>query len=497
METRTFGLGMKNTIVTTLSTALGASLLTMSGAATEPAVDTLAHPSKPHIILVMSDDHGYGDSGFTGHPFVQTPHLDAMAREGVVFNRFLAAAPVCSPTRASVLTGRHAFRANVPHHGHYLRPDETTLAEALKSAGYRTGFFGKWHIGSVQPDTPTNPGGAGFDEWLAGLNFFDNDPYLSRNGRYEQIEGPGSVITMDETIRFLETHHDGSDPLFVVTWFPAPHDPFEEIPQGIENAANLYDDQDAKFAGYFREITLLDQQIGRLRESLRNLGIEKDSLLFYCSDNGGLVEKSSGGRARKGSVYQGGLRVPAILEWPGRLSAGTIDTPAFTSDLYPTLVALVGAQVAHQPPLDGIDLAGILNGTQSTRPPMGFWHHHTEGQATWNDRIIRELMEAQQNGLPTPHPDRLLKNVREFPEFGADAMRGHAAWLDWPWKLHRIQQGENEPRFELYQLEDDPMEANNLAATQPDRVAAMRADMEAWQRSVLDSWSGKDYPQSP
>ncbi len=444
---------------------------------------------RPHIVLVMADDQGYGDCGYTGHPFVKTPHIDAMATKGVVFNRFYAAAPVCSPTRASVLTGRHPFRANVPNHGHYLRPDEVTLAEALKKTGYVTAHFGKWHIGSVQPDSPTNPGGAGFDEWVSALNFFDNDPYLSRNGRYEHAQGPGSVITMDETIRFLEQHHAGEQPMFVVTWFPSPHDPHNELPQGIDGAATLYDEMDRPNAGYFREITLLDQQVGRLRQCLRRLEIEKDTLLFYCSDNGGLVAASSGGRAQKGSIYEGGLRVPAILEWPGRFPPGSINTPAFTSDLFPTLLALAGAKVENPPPLDGIDLSGVLAGTQRQRPPMGFWHGHTQGESTHSDRIIRALMEAQQAGKPSPYPQRLLKNVRQFPQFGADALRGHAAWNDWPWKLHRIQKGAKEPTLELYNLADDPMEARNLAPEQAQRVAAMRSALERWQRSVLDSWT--------
>lgn len=448
---------------------------------------------RPNILLVLADDQGYGDAGYTGHTFVKTPHLNAMAGQGIVFNRFYAAAPVCSPTRASVLTGRHPFRTNVPDHGHYMRPDEVTLAEVLKSEGYVTAHFGKWHIGSVQPGTPTNPGGAGFDDWLSGLNFFDNDPYLSRNGHYEHLRGPGTVITMDETIRFLEKHHGGERPMFVVTWFPAPHDPHEELPQETDGAATLYNDKDADNAGYFREITLLDQQVGRLRDCLRRLKIEKNTLVFYCSDNGGLVEASSGGRAMKGSIYEGGLRVPAILEWPGHYQAGSIDTPAYTSDLYPTLLAIVGAKVENQPPLDGIDLSEVLAGKQKRRPPMGFWYGHTGGQSTRSDRIIRELMEAQQAGKPTPFPERLLKNVREFPAFGDDALRGHAAWNDWPWKLHRIQRGAGDPVFELYQLANDPMEENNLAAEQPQRVAAMKAALERWQRSVLDSWAGKDY----
>jgi arylsulfatase A-like enzyme len=447
----------------------------------------------PNILLVMADDHGYGDCGFTGHPFVKTPNLDAMARSGIVFNHFHAAAPVCSPTRASVLTGRHPFRANVPNHGHYMRPDEVTIAEVLKSEGYKTAQFGKWHIGSVQAESPTNPGGAGFDEWLTGLNFFDIDPYLSRNGIYEHLTGQGTVITADETIRYLERNYTSEKPMFVVTWFPAPHDPHNEIPEDVEGSAKLYDDKDKENAGYFREITLLDQQVGRFRDCLRRLKIEDNTILFYCSDNGGLVEKTSGGRAMKGSIYQGGLRVPAILEWPSRFKPGTVETPAYTSDLHPTLVSIVGAKVEHQPLLDGVDLMAVLEGKQTQRPPMGFWHDHTEGQSTWSDRIIRELMEAQQAGKPDPFPERILKNVREFPVFGADASRGHAAWIDWPWKLHRIQKGAEKPSFELYDLSNDPMEKNNLSNTQSERVATMQTDLERWQNSVLASWSGKDY----
>lgn len=473
---------------------LAALLIKPTGAFAENA-DASAigdEPSRPHIILVMADDHGYGDTGFTGHPFVKTPNLDAMSQSGVVFNRFYASAPVCSPTRASVMTGRHPFRVNVPNHGHYMRPDETTIAEVLGRRGYVTGHFGKWHIGSVQPDSPTNPGGAGFDEWLSGLNFFDNDPYLSRNGNYVHPSGPGSVITMDATIEFLTKHHDGEKPMFAVTWFPSPHDPQQELPQGIENAATLYNDQQTKKPGYFREITLLDQQVGRLRKTLRQLGIADDTLLFYCSDNGGLVEQTSGGRAKKGSIYEGGLRVPAILEWPARFGPREVETPAFASDLYPTLVSLTGAGVDQQPPLDGVDLMPILRGKQTARPPMGFWHGHTSGQGTYSDRIIRALMEAKQAGKPNPHPERILKNVREFPSFGKDAMRGHAAWNAWPWKLHRIQKGDV-VTFELYNLVDDPMEKENLVDRHSDRVADMTEQLEAWQRSVLDSWSGKDY----
>ena len=448
---------------------------------------------RPHIVLVMADDHGYGDCGFTGHPFVQTPNLDQMAKSGIVFNRFYASAPVCSPTRASVMTGRHPFRTNVPNHGHYMRPDEQTIAEQLGKAGYVTGHFGKWHIGSVQPNSPTSPGGAGFDEWLSGLNFFDNDPYLSRNGKYLQIKGAGTVISMDATLEFLSKHKDGDKPMFTVTWFPSPHNPHPEIPQGMKNAATLYKNEKTKLPGYFREITLLDQQIGRLRKHLRKLGIEKNTLCLYCSDNGGLVTESSGGRAKKGSIYEGGLRVPAVLEWPARFSAKEIDVPAFSSDLYPTLLSVAGInQPSKQPILDGIDLLPILDGKKRTRTPMGFWHGFRNGQGTWSDRIIKALWDADKAGKPNPHPERILKNVKEFPTFDMSDLEGHAAWNEWPWKLHRIER-KDKVTFELYDLTKDPMETTDLSDKETARVSKMKTSLENWQRSVLNSWAGKDY----
>ncbi|HBV64805.1 MAG TPA: N-acetylgalactosamine 6-sulfate sulfatase [Rhodopirellula sp.] len=446
---------------------------------------------RPNVVIVMADDHGYGDTGYTGHPFVQTPHLDAMAETGVVFNRFYASAPVCSPTRASVMTGRHPFRTNVPNHGHYMRPHETTIAEALKDVGYVTGHFGKWHIGSVQPDSPTSPGGAGFDEWLSGLNFFDNDPYLSRNGSYEQIKGAGTVISMDATIDFLTRHHSGGQPMFAVTWFPSPHDPQEELPD-LDQASQLYNEQNTKKPGYFREITLLDQQIGRLQQTLTELGIRDNTLFLYCSDNGGLIPASSGGRAKKGSIYEGGLRVPAIMQWPAKYHARKIDTPAFSSDLYPTLITIGRAKVDRQTPLDGIDLSPVIAGEQSTRPGMGFWHGFRDGQGTWSDRIIKALMEAKIAGKPNPHPERILKNVNEFPDFESLDSRGHAAWNAWPWKLHRIESRGN-VKYELYHLVNDPMEARDLSSQEPERVRELTTALEDWQQSVLRSWSGADY----
>jgi len=444
---------------------------------------------KPNVILVMADDQGYGDAGFTGHPTLKTPHMDAMAAAGVVFNRFYAGAPVCSPTRASVMTGRTPVRVNVPNHGHYLRPHETTIAEALKSAGYVTGHFGKWHIGSVQAESPTSPGGAGFDEWLSGLNFFDLDPYLSRNGKYMQIKGQGSVIATDATIEFLRKHAGGDKPMFAVTWFPAPHSPHAEQPVDLPAGIQPYE---GEMQGYYREIQLIDQQLGRLRAALRELEIAENTIVWYCSDNGGLSEKHSGGRQRKGSIYEGGLRVPAILEWPAKYKAKEVDVPAFTCDIYPTILAIAGTTVKKQPPLDGVDLGEIIAGRKATRPAMGFWHHFTGGQATYSDRFIRTLMLAQQVGEPNPLPQRLLKNVNEFPNLPEGQYKGHAAWNKWPWKLHRIQNGDA-VKIELYNLVDDPMETTDLSQDESARTAALRAELEAWQASVFRSLEGKDY----
>ena len=197
---------------------------------------------------------------------------------------------------------------------------------------------------------------------------------------------------------------------------------------------------------------------------------------------------------KKGSIYEGGLRVPAILEWPARYRPNRIAVPVNSSDLYPTLLQIAGADVQNQPRLDGISILPILEGRSSTRPPMGFWHGYMAGQSTWSDRIIKGLMEAQAAGEINPFPERIFKNVNEFPPRDNADLRGHAAWTDWPWKLHRIQKKTGAAvRWELYDLEMDPKEANDLSLAEKGRVARMRGQLQDWQRSVLKSWSGADY----
>ena len=447
--------------------------------------------TKPNIILVMADDQGWGDTAYNGHPFVQTPALDAMAKNGVVLDRFYAGAPVCSPTRASVMTGRSPIRTKVTNHGRYLRPHEQTIGETLKAAGYVTGIFGKVHLGSGQPDSPCNPAGMGFDEWVIGLNFFDNDPYLSRNGQIEHREGKGSVILMDEAIAFLKKHKDGDRPMFAVVWFPSPHVPHNEVPDG----SSLYAGK--KNAGYYREITLLDQQVGRLRGELRSLGIADNTILWFCSDNGGLVQETSGGRAKKGSIYEGGLRIPGIIEWPARKLKGRNAVPMSTCDMYPTLMAMAKVKLDAPHPLDGIDVSEIITGTAETRSkPIGFWHQFQGGQSTRSDQIQKAILAKQQAAAPLPHdPPRMRKDVDEFPQFPEETANGHAAWNDWPWKLHRI----NGKTFELYHLIDDPLETTDLSKDpqHSQRLERMKKELDTWMCSVVRSINGKlpDYQQ--
>jgi len=302
---------------------------------------------KPNIVLCMADDQGWGDMAYNGHPVLKTPNFDAMAASALRFDRFYAAAPVCSPTRGSVMTGRHPNRFGCFKWGHTLRPQEITIAEALKTAGYVTGHFGKWHLGSVRKGSPVNPGASGFDEWFSAPNFFDNDPILSREGVAVQTQGESSMVTVDAALEFIGKHSGGPRPFLAVVWFGSPHGPH----QAIEEDRVVYNDQDKKLQHFYGEITGMDRAFGKLRKGLRTLGIDKSTILWYCSDNGGLPKVgTTGGRGNKGNIYEGGLRVPAILEWPVRISnPRATEVPCNTSDIYPTLLEITGVRMKNQP----------------------------------------------------------------------------------------------------------------------------------------------------
>ena len=456
------------------------------------SVSGRASTRKPNIVLCMADDQGWGDMAYNGHPVLKTPNFDAMAAEALRFDRFYAAAPVCSPTRGSVMTGRHPNRFGCFKWGHTLRPQEITVAEALKQTGYVTGHFGKWHLGSVRKGSPVNPGASGFDEWLSAPNFFDNDPILSREGTAVQTKGESSMVTVDAALEFIRKHAKTPQPFLAVVWFGSPHGPH----QAIERDRALYTDQKEKLQHFYGEITGMDRAFGKLRKELRTIGIQENTILWYCSDNGGLQTVSTGGRGKKGQIYEGGLRVPAILEWPARFSGHRVTkVPCNTVDIYPTLLDIVGVRMENQPPLDGVSLTSLIAGRMKSRPkPMGFWDHPTGGISTPSDKWMSELLEAQKAGNETGDVSRLRldagKITEQYPE---DTFPGHAAWLDWPWKLHRIEDKNAKVKWELYNLADDPEEQNNLLAEQSDRARSMKSQLEAWLKSVVRSLNGKDY----
>ena len=462
------------------------------------ALAALARPladERPNFILCMADDQGWGDTGYNGHPLLKTPVMDEMARTGLRFDRFYAAAAVCSPTRGSVMTGRHPNRFGCFAWGHTLRPQEITIAEALKKAGYTTGHFGKWHIGSVRADGMASPGNSGFDEWFSSPNFYENNPLFSHNGKVIETKGESSDVTAGLAMDWIGKVAKGKKPFLAVVWFGNPHSPHV----AVDKFKKMYSDQPDGVAHFFGEITAMDAALGKMRSGLRKLGIADNTVLWYCSDNGSLPKGSSGGlRARKGSLYEGGIRVPAVLEWPARVKANRItDINANTSDIYPTLLELADVALPkNQPRLDGISLAPLLRGQKQVRKqPMGFWTYHNRGYGRHARRMLEALRQEQLDGNQQPAaPEGQIGHFHP-----ADNLPGHSAWIEGDYKLHRIPVKKNATQFnyELYHLVNDPKESNNLLNEDKSRLAKrfgrMKADLVTWQQSVINSLNGRDY----
>ncbi len=409
---------------------------------------------RPHIVFVMADDMGWGQTGYRGHPILKTPNLDAMASHGLRFDRFYAGAPVCSPTRATVMTGRANDRTGVLSHGYALRQQEKTIAQALRDAGYVTGHFGKWHLNGMRgPGVPMfqddeyHPGRFGFDDWVSVTNFYDMDPLMSRAGEFQEFEGDSSEIAVDEAIRFLRDHRDGEKPMFAVVWYGTPHSPFK----AYEKDKQGFEELDEDSANHYGELVAMDRSIGTLRKALREMEIADDTLLVFCSDNGGLPritpDTVGGLRGKKGSIFEGGLRVPAVIEWPSRIDTPRVtDYPASTLDLFPTVADLLGLpESVFVQPIDGISLRPLFDGPIAKR-----------------DR---------------PIPFR----------FGR-----RAAWVDNRYKL--LTNNLDDGSFELYDLANDPHETKDLSDSSPQRAAKMKQALLAWNESVEASFAGKDYP---
>ena len=455
---------------------------------------TIAYAASPNIVLVMADDQGWGDMAYSGHPVLKTPNFDTAASAGLRFDRFYAAAPVCSPTRASVMTGRHPNRMGVFKWGYPMRPQETTIAEALKTANYSTGHFGKWHLGSVRRTSPAHPGNNGFDRWISAPNFFDNAPILADQGTAVRTSGESSMVTVDAALKWIDAQAKADQPFLAVVWFGSPHGPH----RASEQDRALYRDQDEELQHFYGEITGMDRAFGKLRDGLTELGIRENTILWYCSDNGALprVGSTGGHRGNKGKVYEGGLLVPAILEWPARIPTHrVIKLRCNTCDIYPTLLELAGVTVEHQPTLDGVSLLPLIEGDMSSRPrPMGFWDYPARGISTPSAKWMKELWDAQQAGgdLP-PHQSSQLAARLPRPAYPVDEFPGHAAWIDGDWKLHRIVDKQKKLSWELYNLARDPAETSNQADAERRRRDQMQAELRAWLGSVTRSLNGEDY----
>ena len=449
---------------------------------------------QPNIVLVMADVQGWGDMAYNGHQRLLTPNFDRMAAEALRFDRFYAAAPVCSPTRGSVMTGRHPNRFGCFQWGHPIRPQEITIAEALRTAGYTTGHFGKWHLGSVRKASPVNPGASGFDRWFSAENFFDNDPILSREGRAVQTQGESSMVTVDAAIEFIRQCTSQRAPFLAVVWFGSPHAPH----RALEADRKPYEDLPPAQQNFLGEISAMDRAFGKLRAEIKTLGIRENTILWYCSDNGALpkVGSTGGFRGNKGQVYEGGLLVPAILEWPKRIKRPRATSARCnTTDIYPTLLEVAGVEMKGQPPLDGISLVPLLQGEVDSRGrAMGFWDHPTPGIGTPSDKWMAEVLAAQKEGKEPDDPAKLRLDAGEIKvRYAETDTPGDAAWIDGDWKLHRTADKKGKVRFELYNLAADRREARDLAAREPDRVASMKTALEAWQRCVVRSLNGADY----
>lgn len=456
-----------------------------------PQIVTAAE--RPNIILAMADDQGWGDMAYNGHPLLKTPVFDEMARTGLRFDRFYAAAPVCSPTRASVLTGRTPNRMGAFQWGYVVRPQEITVAEAVKQAGYTTGHFGKWHVGSVRADSLTSPGKQGFDEYFSSPNFFEVDPWMSHNGKAMKMQGEGSEIIVDQALKFARQAKADKKPFLAVVWFGSPHAPHV----GTEKDLALYPGQPKKQQNFLAEITAMDRAMGKLRTGLRELGVADNTVLWYCSDNGAIPEGSTGGlRGKKGTVWEGGLRVPGLIEWPAKVKQHrVIELPCGTVDIYPTVLELTGAKVAKQTPLDGISLVSLLEGKLTPRAkPMGFWDYSIKGLAAKSGDLLQELAKEQAAGTVRPAAEaEPIPEVQLKKDYPDTVFPGHAAWLAGNWKLHRIETKGGPVKWELYDLGNDRTEAKDLAGAEPKRVEAMQQDLNAWLKSVVNSLNGADY----
>ncbi len=404
-------------------------------------------PKQPNVLILITDDQGYGDLSIHGNPILRTPNLDSIATAGVQLTQFQVC-PVCSPTRASLMTGRYNYRTGVvdTYLGRSMMyPDEVTMAEYLAKAGYRTGIFGKWHLGDCYPLRAIDQGfqeavvckggGVGQPSDPPDNSYFD--PILHRNGVEKKYEGYCTDIFFNEAMSFISAHRNR--PWFCYLATNAPHDPLQIADEFVRPFQGKgLDEATAKTYGMVANI---DRNAGRLLSRLDELGLERDTILIYLTDNGPQRDRYNAGmRGRKGTVYQGGIRVPCFLRYPRLVKAGTrIDRAAAHIDVLPTILDLCGiAPKAGLPAMDGRSLEPLLRGE------TGAWTGRT-------------LFTQWHRG--------------DEPELFRDCAA-------------RSQQYKLVDGAQLYDLAADPAEQHDLALKLPEVASRMKRETETWFRDV-------------
>lgn len=450
------------------------STLVPGGYAAAPA-------SRPNIVIFLADDLGYGDVGCHGNPYVKTPQIDGFAREAVELKQFYVS-PVCAPTRASLMTGRYNFRtgvADVFGEASQMDLNEVTIAEALRDQGYATGIFGKWHLGR---DAAHGPNAQGFDESLvhagaAMRSYFD--PPLLHNGTNETYKGYCMDIFTDAALGFIRQNR--ARPFFVYLAANLIHTPLQ-VAEELEAPfkAKGLDGKTAKICGMIQS---LDASFGRVRTTLKELGVEDNTLVIFFSDNGpcaGSVTTNrfmAGLHGLKGTPYENGIRVPCFVRWPnGFASPAQIDRIAAHIDLMPTVLAACGVKRPKGVVWDGVNLLPLLRQPSAKWPDRSLFFQWDSGQVPRRGHAYavrnQRYKLVQPIGMDSPGQKHILDRCAEV-----------CAAQDRP-----TQPMDGPPRYELYDITQDPGERKDIAGTHPKIVKQMTKAYEDWFTDVAVRW---------
>ena len=446
--------------------------------------------SQPNIILIIADDMGYGDFGIFNDQISCTPHLDALTQEGICLTQHYSAAPVCTPARAALMTGRYPHRTGsndtLEARGlDRLRLDETTMADILGGAGYATGLVGKWHNGAL--DRRYHPRARGFQEFV-GFQGGWNPYYRYRLDRQGSIEygGRESYLTdvfSEAALDFIERHQ--REPFFLQLAYNAPHFPLE-APDAI---ARKYVERGFSLGVglIYAMIEVMDAGIGRIIDKLDGLGIAENTILIFTSDNGptfgvwnGFSQRrfNYGFNGSKGNTYEGGIRVPLIMRWPDGLPGGGLrsDAMAHFTDWLPTLLGMAGVDKPADLALDGVDIAPALRGESGGVYPQRCWQWSRYAPVSECNAAIRDgdwkLLRPQIPAAMEVHPlDTAHDNAVKFvPELYADVISEPQPERVIP---------EPQPAL-LFNIAEDPFERKDLAAQHPQRASRMQTQLESW-----------------